>query len=33
MFALQQAESFFCGQLGDAGEIFDAEAIQNVTSF
>jgi hypothetical protein len=30
VFALEQAESFFGGQLGDTSEVLDAEAIQNL---
>ena len=30
VFALEQAESFLSGQLGDTGEVPDAEAIQNL---
>ena len=32
MFALEQAEGFLCGQLGDASEILDAKTIQNLSA-
>jgi hypothetical protein len=32
VFALEQAEGFLSGQLGDASEIFDAKTIQNFSA-
>ena len=32
VFALEQSESYLGGQLGDTGEVLDAEAIQNLCS-